>query len=303
MPLARRTSVLVTLLFTDIVGSTSVAEEMGDRRWRELLARHHPIIRGRQGVRRPGARHCGRRCPRPVRLPGVGDPLRERHDRRGAGAGYRDPPWRPHRRVRGPRREGQRGERPRGGPTMAEAGPGPDPGHRQRQGPRARRRVRLHRPRNARAARHRRPSAPVRGEQRRRRTPSPAGPSKGVQVEARCDHAATAGEATRRSTAWERGCPRHCSPGCGRSRPASPTAPSRSIRRATSGSYSNAAVRGGRRPGQWIERLAIERGRSGGRSEVDGAAVHAGALGGEAYASWRPLIATAILGQPIWESG
>jgi len=62
-------------------------------------------------------------------------------------------------------------------------------------------------------------------------------------------------------------------------------------------------VRVGKRPGQWIERLAIERGRSGGRSEVDGAAVHAGALGGEAYASWRPLIATAIFGQPIWESG
>src|SRR5439155_21038013 len=40
-----RTSVLVTLLFTDIVASTTVAEEMGDRRWRELLARHHRLIR------------------------------------------------------------------------------------------------------------------------------------------------------------------------------------------------------------------------------------------------------------------
>jgi basic membrane protein A and related proteins len=38
-------SVLATLLFTDIVGSTKVAEEMGDRRWRELLARHHRILR------------------------------------------------------------------------------------------------------------------------------------------------------------------------------------------------------------------------------------------------------------------
>jgi basic membrane protein A and related proteins len=32
-------------MFTDIVGSTRVAEEMGDRRWRELLARHHRILR------------------------------------------------------------------------------------------------------------------------------------------------------------------------------------------------------------------------------------------------------------------
>jgi basic membrane protein A and related proteins len=45
MPRARRATILTTLLFTDIVGSTKVAEEMGDRRWRELLARHHRIIR------------------------------------------------------------------------------------------------------------------------------------------------------------------------------------------------------------------------------------------------------------------
>jgi class 3 adenylate cyclase/streptogramin lyase len=38
-------SILVTVLFTDIVGSTEVAKELGDRRWRELLQRHHAIIR------------------------------------------------------------------------------------------------------------------------------------------------------------------------------------------------------------------------------------------------------------------
>jgi class 3 adenylate cyclase/streptogramin lyase len=38
-------SALVTVLFTDIVGSTVIADEMGDRRWRELLARHHRIVR------------------------------------------------------------------------------------------------------------------------------------------------------------------------------------------------------------------------------------------------------------------
>jgi hypothetical protein len=35
----------VTILFTDIVGSTEIAAAMGDRRWREMLARHHRIVR------------------------------------------------------------------------------------------------------------------------------------------------------------------------------------------------------------------------------------------------------------------
>jgi len=37
--------VLASLLFADIVGSTKVAEEMADRRWRELQERHHRIVR------------------------------------------------------------------------------------------------------------------------------------------------------------------------------------------------------------------------------------------------------------------
>jgi class 3 adenylate cyclase len=36
---------LATLLFTDIVGSTEHARELGDRRWRELLERHHEAVR------------------------------------------------------------------------------------------------------------------------------------------------------------------------------------------------------------------------------------------------------------------
>jgi len=38
-------SVLATLLFTDIVGSTKRAAELGDRSWRELLAQHHALVR------------------------------------------------------------------------------------------------------------------------------------------------------------------------------------------------------------------------------------------------------------------
>ena len=37
--------VLATVLFTDIVGSTSKAAELGDARWRELLGEHHAAIR------------------------------------------------------------------------------------------------------------------------------------------------------------------------------------------------------------------------------------------------------------------
>jgi class 3 adenylate cyclase len=37
--------VLVTVLFSDIVGSTSMAVELGDTRWRQLLGEHHACIR------------------------------------------------------------------------------------------------------------------------------------------------------------------------------------------------------------------------------------------------------------------
>jgi len=38
-------SVLTTLLFTDIVGSTERATMLGDRAWRDLLAQHHAMVR------------------------------------------------------------------------------------------------------------------------------------------------------------------------------------------------------------------------------------------------------------------
>jgi class 3 adenylate cyclase len=46
--------VLATVLFTDIVGSTTRAVELGDRAWRELLEHHHALIR-RELVRHRGA--------------------------------------------------------------------------------------------------------------------------------------------------------------------------------------------------------------------------------------------------------
>jgi class 3 adenylate cyclase len=41
--------VLATVLFTDIVGSTAKAAELGDRGWRALLEQHHTRIRRQIG--------------------------------------------------------------------------------------------------------------------------------------------------------------------------------------------------------------------------------------------------------------
>ena len=38
-------SVLATVMFTDIVGSTERAVQLGDRAWRDLLAQHHALVR------------------------------------------------------------------------------------------------------------------------------------------------------------------------------------------------------------------------------------------------------------------
>ncbi len=44
-PAPKPTRVLATVLFPDIVGATNRAREMGDRRWAELLERHHRVVR------------------------------------------------------------------------------------------------------------------------------------------------------------------------------------------------------------------------------------------------------------------
>jgi class 3 adenylate cyclase len=41
--------VLATVMFTDVVGSTAKTSELGDRAWRELLERHHAIVRAMIG--------------------------------------------------------------------------------------------------------------------------------------------------------------------------------------------------------------------------------------------------------------
>ena len=44
-PVAEDNRVLATVVFTDIVGSTEKAVELGDASWRELLQQHHALIR------------------------------------------------------------------------------------------------------------------------------------------------------------------------------------------------------------------------------------------------------------------
>jgi pimeloyl-ACP methyl ester carboxylesterase len=74
-PVTEPDRVLATILFTDIVGSTRLAVEHGDRAWRELLERHHVLVRSEparfrghrrgRGGRRWGPGHRSpHRCPR-----------------------------------------------------------------------------------------------------------------------------------------------------------------------------------------------------------------------------------------------
>jgi class 3 adenylate cyclase len=52
IPAVEEDRVLATLLFTDIVGSTERAAALGDRRWRELIERHHAAVRSELALAR-----------------------------------------------------------------------------------------------------------------------------------------------------------------------------------------------------------------------------------------------------------
>ena len=111
-------TVLATILFTDIVGSSARAAELGDRAWRELLGAPPRARAARaDALPRRGEGHGGGRLLRDLRRSGAGDPLRPR-DRRGrarARAGGAGGPA--HGRVRAARGQGRgprgRDRRPR----------------------------------------------------------------------------------------------------------------------------------------------------------------------------------------------
>ena len=68
---------LATILFTDIVGSTERASELGDGAWRQLLERHDGVVRKRVGRRAGPSREIARRRDDGrVRRAGTRDPRR-----------------------------------------------------------------------------------------------------------------------------------------------------------------------------------------------------------------------------------
>ena len=71
--------VLATVLFTDIVGSTERASEVGDSAWRETLDEHDAVVRApARAPPGPGGQGHGRRIPGDVRRPCPRHPLRAR---------------------------------------------------------------------------------------------------------------------------------------------------------------------------------------------------------------------------------
>ena len=68
--------VLATVMFTDIVGSTQRAAEVGDSRWRQLLDDWYTVMR-KELTRFSWARgrHCRRRSARYFRRTRASDPL------------------------------------------------------------------------------------------------------------------------------------------------------------------------------------------------------------------------------------
>jgi class 3 adenylate cyclase len=57
MPVSSMRRRLATMFFVDIVGSTALAAELGDARWRELLTRFRRIVRAElKRAPRPGGR-------------------------------------------------------------------------------------------------------------------------------------------------------------------------------------------------------------------------------------------------------
>ena len=95
--------VLATVMFTDIVDSTVQAAALGDRRWSELLAGHHQLVRQQlRRFRRRGDKDNRRRLPRYLDGPARG--IRSALRRRGETQNGCQPQSRaPHGRVRAPR--------------------------------------------------------------------------------------------------------------------------------------------------------------------------------------------------------
>ena len=116
--------VLVTVLFTDIVGSTERAAAEGDARWRKLLDGHDDSFAASSR-----ASVAARSRPRataswPLRRPGAGGPVCAQATAEGVRRLGLRSAGRPHGRVRTPRGRPGRPRRAHGARVMGLAGPG-----------------------------------------------------------------------------------------------------------------------------------------------------------------------------------
>ena len=99
--------VLATVLFTDIVGSTERATELGDRAWRDLLERHHAVVRKElERFRGREVDTAGDGFLATFDGAGAGDPLRASDPRRLARPRARRASRSAHGRMRAPGRQG-----------------------------------------------------------------------------------------------------------------------------------------------------------------------------------------------------
>ena len=104
--------VLATVLFTDIVGSTSARRSWATGAGARCSSATTRSSTGRRRARRAGRQAHRRRGAVGLRRPGDGDALRRGAARRGARARHRAAGRHPHRRVRGDRRGPRRPGRP-----------------------------------------------------------------------------------------------------------------------------------------------------------------------------------------------
>ena len=145
-------TVLATILFTDLVGSSERATELGDRRVGRATrsSQRHDQTAARTVPRRRD-RHRRRRVLRELRRTGPGDPLRSRYRRAGARARPRGSRRRSHRRMRDRLREADGNRRQHRSASRCRRRRGRGARDRNRQRPRGRLGHLLRGPRRARA--------------------------------------------------------------------------------------------------------------------------------------------------------
>ena len=93
--------VLATVLFTDIVGSTATAAQLGDQRWSEFLSMHHEAVRRElERFRGQRGRYRRGRLFGPLRRTRPSDPMWIGYSGHAPESGHRDSRGSPHGRDR-----------------------------------------------------------------------------------------------------------------------------------------------------------------------------------------------------------